>query len=97
MKRWFPIAAVVVILLLAAGLYKAKMDAVAARARVADLRESISETRRDVRALRAEVAHLESPARVEALAQQQLGLSPGGESLPLSALDAALPPPEPPE
>ena len=97
MRRAFPIIALVVILLLAGGLYKAKTDAAAARARIEALREDVAGARQDVRALRAEVAHLESPARVEALAKAQLGLTPGAPVQPLSTLDETLPAPEPVE
>ena len=94
MKRFFPLVALVVILLLAAGLYKAKTDAAAARARVADLNSGIAQAQQDVRALRAEVAHLESPARVEALAKEHLGLAPGGEEHAVADLETTLPAPE---
>jgi cell division protein FtsL len=74
MRHWFPIAAIVVILALAIGLYKAKTDAEDARARIAKLTQEVRDTRAEVRALRAEAAHLESPAHIEALAKQTLDL-----------------------
>ena len=97
MRRVLHIVAVVIIAVLAVGLYKAKTDAVQARAHVAALERSIADAQADMRALRAEIAHLESPARVEALAQSQLHLRPGGESaaLPQSAIETRLPAPQP--
>lgn len=95
MIRAFQIAAVCLILALVVGLYRAKTDASAARARVNDLRAEIADTRADIRELRAEIATLETPARVEALAKQKLSMSPAGgpETLPERALEQALPPP----
>lgn len=95
MRRALHIVAVIIIVALAIGLYKAKTDAAQARAHVAQLERDIADAQADMRELRAEIAHLESPARVEALAQSQLGMRPGGESaaLPESAIDANLPAP----
>src|SRR5262249_34099160 len=80
------------------GLYKAKTDAAQARAHVAELEHDISETQADMRALRAEIAHLETPEHVEELAQERLGLRAGGGSTapPASAIDPHLPPPQAP-
>lgn len=96
MIRAFQIAAVVLILALVVGLYRAKTEASSARGRVADLQEEIVDTRADIRELRAEIATLETPARVEALAKQKLNMTPGGAHTPLPerALENALPPPE---
>ena len=97
MRRWLNIVAVVIIVALAVGLYKAKTDAAAARAHVRELETRIADAQADMRALRAEIAHLETPARVEALAQRQLGLEVGREAqaLPQSAIDERLPAPRP--
>jgi cell division protein FtsL len=96
MMRWFQIAAIAVILLLAAGLYKAKTDAESARARVAELTREVRDARAEVQALRAEAAHLESPAHVEALAKQKLELEFGVQARRDSDIDRALPPPRSP-
>jgi cell division protein FtsL len=98
MRRTLHIIAVVLIAVLAIGLYKAKTDAAQARAHVAQLEHEIADAQADMRALRADIAHLESPARVEQLAQSQLHLRPGGESaaLPESAIDSHLPAPQAP-
>lgn len=98
MRRALHIAALVIIALLTVGLYKAKTDAAQARAHVTQLEHDIADTQADMRALRAEIAHLETPEHVEQLAQQQLGLHPGGESaaLPESAIETHLPTPQAP-
>lgn len=95
LKRWLQIAALVVIVVLAIGLYKAKTDAAATQARVRALETQISETESSMRALRAEIATLESPARIEALAERHLGADTGSESaaLPERSIDAQLPAP----
>jgi cell division protein FtsL len=97
-RRALHIVAAVLIVLLAVGLYKAKTDAAKAETRVRELQTQIEETEADLRALRAEIAHLESPARVEDLAQRHLGLAPGAERAPLPAaeIDRRLPPAQPP-
>lgn len=89
------IAAVVLIIVLAVGLYKAKTDASKTEARVHALESQISETEASMRALRAEIATLESPARIEALAERHLGADVAGEAaaLPERAINARLPAP----
>jgi cell division protein FtsL len=95
MRRWLTLLAVAVIIALAAGLYKAKTEAQKARARNADLVREVKEDRATVQALRAEIAHLENPARVEVLAKRNLELEIGGEPQrkPQAAIGADLPPP----
>lgn len=95
MRRWLNIAAVLLIAALAIGLYKAKTDAARAQAHVRDLQTSIEETEADLRALRAEIAHLERPERIEALAEEHLGAVVGSEStaLPEDEIGARLPAP----
>jgi cell division protein FtsL len=95
LKRGLQIAAAVLIVVLAIGLYKAKSDAARTEAHVQDLQRQIGDTEADMRALRAEIAHLESPERVEGLAERHLGLTVGAEgaALPESAIDQSLPAP----
>jgi cell division protein FtsL len=95
LRSWLHIAALVVIVVLAIGLYKAKTDASQTQARVRALETQISETEASMRALRAEIATLESPARIEALAERHLGADMGSESaaLPERAINARLPEP----
>ena len=94
-RRALHILAGVLIVLLAVGLYKAKTDAAKAEAHVRDLQTQVEESEADLRALRAEIAHLETPARVESLAERHLGLEVGAEgaALPESAIDHHLPAP----
>jgi cell division protein FtsL len=96
MRGWLTLLAVAVIVVLAAGLYKAKTEAQKARARAADLVREVKEERAAVQALRAEIAHLESPPRVEALAKRNLELEIGGAGpprRPQTEMGADLPPP----
>ncbi len=96
MSRMFNALAAAVALLLAVGLYKSKTEADAARANVARLHAEVAAAADEIRLLKAEVAHLESPARIEALARAKLGLAPAALSQhrTLDHLERALPPPE---
>ncbi len=91
-------AAVLIIGALAVGLYRAKSDAARTEAHVRQLQTQIEESEADLRALRAEIAHLESPARIEDLAEDHLGVVPGSASraLPATQIDDRLPAPRPP-
>lgn len=95
LKRALQIAAAVLIVVLAIGLYKAKSDAAKTEAHVRTLERQIGDTEADMRALRAEIAHLESPERVEGLAERHLGLRVGSEgaALPEDAITRELPAP----
>jgi cell division protein FtsL len=97
-RRQVHIVAAILIVVLAIGLYKAKSDAAQAQAHVRDLQTKIEDAEADMRALRAEIAHLESPARVESLAERHLGVSAGSASaaLPEAAIDQRLPAPRAP-
>ena len=93
--RTLQIAAGVLIIVLAVGLYKAKTDAAQTQRHVRQLEQQVEETEASMRALRAEIAHLESPGRVEEMSENHLGMSVGSESaaLPASAMDERLPAP----
>jgi hypothetical protein len=78
--RWFPLAALVVIAVLAVGLYKSKTDAMRARDRIETLTAEIAQGERDVAALRAEAQMRESPARLEQEAAARLRLEPGAQA-----------------
>lgn len=95
LRRAFNIAAAVLVIALVVGLYKAKSDAAHTEAHVRELEAKIADGEADLRALRAEIARRESPANIEALAEQHLGLTIGGqaEALPEAALDRRLPEP----
>jgi len=95
LTRSLHILALVLIIVLAVGLYKAKTDASQTESRVRALQTEIAEGEADLRALRAEIAQLESPQRVERLAEDRLGSVVGSESAPLpeTAIGARLPAP----
>ena len=58
------------------GLYLAKAGGGSEGARIADTDRQLLAEQRRVRALRAELAYLESPERLERLSQAYLGLQP---------------------
>src|SRR5262249_38350519 len=66
--RVVDLAALIVFLVLALTVYAFKTSAGAERRDIADVETQIRDETRDVRLLRAEVAHLESPDRLERLA-----------------------------
>ncbi len=68
--------ALVVAVVLAFALYKAKTEAHAARERLDALTVMVEEERRAAAVLRAEIAFLERPERLRALAARHLGLEP---------------------
>ncbi|WP_395645769.1 hypothetical protein [Terricaulis sp.] len=89
------IGAAVLIVALVIGVYKAKTDASRTEAHVRALQRQIADGEADIRALRADIAQQETPANVERLARERLGVTAGSEShaLPESAIDRALPAP----
>jgi cell division protein FtsL len=96
LRRALHIAAVVLIVVLAIGLYRAKSDAAKTEADVRRLNGEIADREARLRELRAEIAELESPARIERLNEERLGLVVGSEAaaLPESELARRLPAPE---
>ena len=99
LKRWLQIAAGVLIVVLAVGLYRAKSDAARTESEVRRLNGEIAEREARVRELRADIAEQESPARIEQLNEQRLGHVVGSESaaLPESEMARRLPAPQPQE
>ncbi|MEZ5959818.1 MAG: hypothetical protein R3C30_05250 [Hyphomonadaceae bacterium] len=99
LKRWFQIAAGVLIVVLAVGLYRAKSDAAKTETEVHRLNNEIAEREARVRELRADIAEQESPARIERLNQERLGYAVGSESaaLPEAEISRRLPAPQTPE
>ncbi len=91
----FNVVAGLLVAALAVGLYKSKTDAARTEAHVRELQAKIADTQADLRALRADIAHAESPANIEALAEQRLGLVVGeqGAALPETAIEQRLPAP----
>lgn len=68
------IALAALLIALIGGVYVAKGRAKAEHAQMLAVEAEVIEARRAVRVLRAEVAHLEDPARLERLARKHLGL-----------------------
>lgn len=96
--RIVQIIAAVLIVILAVGLYRAKSDAARTQAHVRELQDEIEEREAVLRELRAEIAERESPANVERLAQDRLGVAPGsaGSTLPEAEIARRLPAPQAP-
>lgn len=97
--RGLQIVAAILVVVLVVGLYKAKTDAAQTQAHVHQLQDEISSAAADNRALRAEIAHLESPGHVARLAQDH-GVDTAADAqsaaLPQSAIADRLPPPRAP-
>jgi hypothetical protein len=70
------------------GVYAFKAGAGRESAQIADVDHQIADERRQVRLLKAELAHLQSPARLERLSTAYLGLQPlpAGREAPLESL-----------
>ena len=64
-----------VLLVLALGSYAFKTMAEAQGAGAADIQSQINQEERRIRLLKAEISHLEAPARIEGLATQYLGMA----------------------
>ena len=73
--RVLDLMAGVVLLVLALGSYAFKTMAEAQGAGAADIQSQITQEERRIRLLKAEISHLEAPARIEGLATQYLGMA----------------------
>ena len=73
--RWVEIIGVALVAVMIVSVYVAKADAARESSRIAGLERDIRENGQRVRLLRAEVARLEQPARLEALSRE-IGLAP---------------------
>ena len=73
--RWVEIIGVALVAVMIVSVYVAKADAARESSRIAGLERDIRENGQRVRLLRAEVARLEQPARLEALSRE-IGLGP---------------------
>jgi len=99
--RWVEIIGVMLVAAMVFSVYLAKAAAARQSARITDLERQITDNGQRVRLLRAEVARLEQPGRLEALSRGA-GLGPVDvhrqateESLPTLAAVPAPPPPAP--
>lgn len=90
MIRALNLLAFVVAAALAVALYIAKTEAQGAQERLADLQEQLSEERRQINVLQVEVAHLEDPERLRALARRYLGFEPLDPSREVAMSDLPL-------
>ena len=72
--RVVELVAFVCLIGLAFGVYMAKTHAGRERSKIAQIERQIAEEKRKLKLLRAEVAHLEQPERLEQLSTQHLGL-----------------------
>ena len=73
--RWIEIIGVALVAVMIVSVYAAKAAAARESSRIAQLEQDIRENGQRVRLLRAEVARLEQPARLETLSRQ-IGLAP---------------------
>ena len=94
--RWIEIIGVVLVGVMIFSVYLAKADAARQSASIADMERQIGANGQRVRLLRAEVARLEQPARLEALSREA-GLGPVDvhRMVTEQGLPAIAPPPEP--
>ena len=79
--RWVEIFGLLCVAAMLLSVYLTKASAARETSRIAQLEREIDQSSLRVRMLRAEVARLESPARLEALSRQA-GLAPIGEDSP---------------
>jgi cell division protein FtsL len=83
--RVVEVTGLVVLLVLMIVVYLAKTFAGGERAEIARVEREISQEKQRVRLLRAEVAHLEKPERLERLSREYLGLAPINAKAEVSA------------
>ena len=89
-RRWrgfrvIELTGLAVLLVLMLVVYLAKTFAGGERAEIARVEREISQERARVRLLRAEVAHLEQPERLERLSREYLGMEPIGAKREIAA------------
>lgn len=95
--RAMEVSAVVCLAALILWVYVAKAAGADERAAIRSLDSQISQAQREIRVLRAEAAHLEQPARLEALVRAHLPMQPPvpEQQTPAQALPSLLPADEP--
>ncbi|HEX6866671.1 MAG TPA: cell division protein [Caulobacteraceae bacterium] len=89
-RRWrgfrvIELTGLAVLLVLMLVLYLTKTLAGTERSQIAQIEREISTERARTRLLRAEVAHLEQPERLERLSRQYLGMEPIGAKREIAA------------
>ncbi len=90
MKTAINLAALALAAVLAFGLYKAKTEAKEDRARIAELEIALAAERESLVVLRNEIAYLEDPGRLRALAAEHLNLAPADPLRVVTLEDAPL-------
>jgi hypothetical protein len=91
--RFVHMLVICALIVAAATVYKIKFDSTVQAARVAKLRTELRRERDAIAVLRAEWARLDTPARIEGLAQRHLNLKPVA---PRQIADFSHLPPRPP-
>ena len=89
-RRWrgfriIELTGLAVLLVLMVVVYLAKTFGGTERSEIAHVEREISQERTRVRLLRAEVAHLEQPERLERLSREYLGMEPIGAKREVAA------------
>jgi hypothetical protein len=87
--RIIDLFALAVVGVLALGSYVFTTFAAAQSARIASVESQIAQEEKRVRLLRAEIAHLEDPSRIERLSTQYLGVQPMDPAHDISPADLA--------
>lgn len=90
MIRTFNAIALVVAVALAGALYVAKTEAKNSQERLEDIQSQLVEERRQINVLNVEIAHLEDPERLRALARRYLGFEPLDPSREVALSDLPL-------
>jgi cell division protein FtsL len=96
------IIGLLVVAVLAIGVYRAKLGASETQARTTALNEEVRRANEDIGVLRAEEVYLSQPQRIGPIARERLGLAPAGndqftapEQLARRVGEARLPPEQP--
>jgi len=90
MIRTLNAIALVVAAALAVALYIAKAEAKDSQERLASIQTQLAEERRQINVLNVEIAHLEDPERLRALARRYLGFEPLDPSREVALTDLPL-------
>ncbi|MED5548766.1 MAG: hypothetical protein VX529_05345 [Pseudomonadota bacterium] len=90
MIRTFNAIAFVVAAALAVALYIAKAEAKSSQERLEGIQAQLAEERRQINVLNVEIAHLEDPERLRALARRYLGFEPLDPSREVNLSDLPL-------
>tara|TARA_R110002073_G_scaffold29905_8_gene93895 strand:+ start:3685 stop:4056 length:372 start_codon:yes stop_codon:yes gene_type:complete len=90
MIRALNVLAFIVASVLAVALYIAKTEAQGSQERLVEIQAQLAEERRQINVLNVEIAHLEDPERLRALARRYLGFEPLDPSREVEMADLPL-------